>query len=105
MACLGGGLGSSVIGEIARLARENNPTAIVVGLLTMPFKYEGVKAAYCAAVGLIDVSINTDADIVLSQDKVLEILDNKKIDFKYTDEALVKYIPGLLNNLSAITKI
>ncbi len=104
ISCLGGGLGSAVTGEIARLSRQNTKTKII-GIFTLPFKEEGIKAAYRAEVGIKDIKGCLDAHAILEQDKVIKDIKQMNISFKYTDAMLIPYITGVLNKLSAADRI
>ena len=98
IAGLGGGVGSSVSAEIARLAKEANNKTQVVAVVTTPFKQEGNKAVCCAEVGLKDLTTYTDADIILKQ----ETVTYGTIDFPRADAIFVQYLTELLPTLQSV---
>lgn len=76
VACgLGGGTGSGASPVVAEIAK--NSGALVVGIVTMPFSFEGLSRKRIAEKSHIALSKKVDALISLHNDKLLDILDEK----------------------------
>src|SRR5690348_8753152 len=71
----GGGTGSGGAPVIARIARELG--ALTVGIVTTPFHFEGTKRRGQAVDGIEALRENCDTVIVIPNDKLLEVLDEK----------------------------
>ncbi|MEZ4913842.1 MAG: cell division protein FtsZ [Chitinophagales bacterium] len=67
---MGGGTGTGGAPEVARIARELG--ILTVGIVTMPFGWEGARRQQQAEKGLDEMSKNVDALIVISNDKICE---------------------------------
>ncbi len=104
---LGGGTGTGAAPVIASAAQELG--ALVVGVVTKPFSFEGSQRAEIAEKGYQELKNSLDTIITIPNDKILHIIDKKTslIDsFKTVDEVLrqgvqgiseVITIPGLIN--------
>ncbi len=69
---MGGGTGTGAAPVIADIAREKG--ALVVGIVTRPFKFEGKKRGENAAVGIDELRDKVDTLIVVQNQKLLEIV-------------------------------
>src|SRR5947208_12230202 len=69
----GGGTGSGGTPVVARIARELG--ALTVGIVTMPFKFEGTRRRKQAEDGLQALRGACDTLIVVPNDRLLEVLD------------------------------
>src|SRR6266542_3022738 len=69
----GGGTGSGGAPVVARIARECG--ALTVGIVTLPFKFEGTKRREQAESGVEELRASTDTTIVIPNDRLLEVLD------------------------------
>src|SRR5206468_4067783 len=69
----GGGTGSGAAPIVARIAREVG--ALTVGIVTLPFKFEGTKRRAQADAGVEELRGATDTTIVIPNDRLLEVLD------------------------------
>jgi len=67
---LGGGTGTGAAPIIAKAAKELD--ILTVGIVTLPFKFEGLRRHNQAIAGLEDLKRNVDAILVISNDKVRE---------------------------------
>ncbi len=85
---MGGGTGTGAAPVIAKIAREAG--ALVVGIVTTPFKFEGTKRTANATAGLIQFYENVDSIIIVSNDRLLLELGSipLKDSFKYSDAVL-----------------
>src|SRR4051812_4800857 len=69
----GGGTGSGAAPVVARIARELG--ALTVGIVTLPFKFEGTKRRAQADLGVEALRAACDTTIVIPNDRLLEVLD------------------------------
>ncbi len=73
VACgLGGGTGTGAAPIIAKIAKEQG--SLVVGIVTKPFTFEGQKRNIYAYNGLEEIKKYTDSIIVVSNDKLMEVI-------------------------------
>jgi cell division protein FtsZ len=92
----GGGTGSGGAPVVARIARELG--ALTVGIVTTPFKFEGTKRQAQAVDGIEALRENCDTVIVIPNDKLLEVLDEKTtmLDaFRIADDVLRQGVQGI----------
>jgi cell division protein FtsZ len=92
----GGGTGSGGAPVVARIAREIG--ALAVGIVTTPFKFEGTKRQAQATDGIESLRENCDTVIVIPNDKLLEVLDEKTtmLDaFRIADDVLRQGVQGI----------
>lgn len=92
---LGGGTGTGSAHYIARIAR--NLGALTIGVVTLPFKSEGVVRMQNANWGLTKLIKSSDTVIIIPNDKLLELVPDLPLEkaFKYADEIIVKAIVGI----------
>ena len=92
----GGGTGSGAAPVVARVAREVG--ALTVGIVTMPFRFEGTKRRSQAEAGVYALREACDTVIVIPNERLLEVLDNKTsmLDaFKIADDVLRQGVQGI----------
>lgn len=93
---MGGGTGSGASPEIARIAKEMG--ILVVGIVTKPFEWEGVKKM-STAINYIEILRNhVDALIVIPNQRLLQIIDHNVSfteAFKKVDEVLHNATKGI----------
>ena len=71
---MGGGTGTGAAPIIAKAAREMG--ILTVGIVTLPFKFEGMRRQRQALEGLEQLKKSVDSILVISNDKVREIYGN-----------------------------
>src|SRR6266508_2414982 len=71
----GGGTGSGGAPVVARISREVG--ALTVGIVTLPFHFEGTKRRSQADSGIELLRESCDTVIVIPNDRLLEVLDRK----------------------------
>jgi len=71
---MGGGTGTGAAPIIAKAAREMG--VLTVGIVTLPFKFEGMRRQRQALEGLEQLKTNVDSILVISNDKVREMFGN-----------------------------
>jgi cell division protein FtsZ len=92
----GGGTGSGAAPVVARIAREVG--ALTVGIVTLPFKFEGTKRRTQADVGDEQLRTACDTTIVIPNDRLLEVLDKSTsmLDaFRIADDVLRQGVQGI----------
>jgi cell division protein FtsZ len=92
---LGGGTGTGAAPVIARLCRELD--ILTVGIVTLPFSFEGKKRLNQAAEGLEQLREHCDTILVISNDKVREVYGNLAFDqaFARADDVLATAAKGI----------
>src|SRR5207237_6424377 len=92
----GGGTGSGAAPVVARSARELG--ALTVGIVTLPFKFEGTKRRAQANSGVEQLREATDTTIVIPNDRLLEVLDKTTSmleAFRIADDVLRQGVQGI----------
>jgi cell division protein FtsZ len=92
----GGGTGSGAAPVVARIAREVG--ALTVGIVTLPFHFEGTKRRGQAETGVDELRTNCDTVIVIPNDRLLEVLDRSTsmLDaFRIADDVLRQGVQGI----------
>ena len=92
----GGGTGSGGAPVVARIARELG--ALTVGIVTLPFRFEGTKRRDSAGEGVEQLRAACDTLIVIPNDRLLEVLDRSTsmLDaFKIADDVLRQGVQGI----------
>jgi len=92
---MGGGTGTGSAPMIAKLSKEAG--ALVMGVVTMPFKAEGAVRMQNAEYGLERLARVCDTVITIPNDKLLELVPRLPLDqaFKVADEILMTCIKGI----------
>jgi len=92
---MGGGTGTGAAQYVAHLSKEEG--ALVMGIVTMPFRSEGKIRMENAEAGLEKLRKFCDTTIVIYNDKLLELVPRLPIDaaFKVADEILMQSIKGM----------
>lgn len=85
---MGGGTGTGAAPVIARVAREMN--MLTVGIVTIPFLFEGEPKILQALRGVEEIAKNVDALLVINNEKLIEIYGNLPVRtaFKKADDTL-----------------
>jgi cell division protein FtsZ len=92
----GGGTGSGAAPVVARVARELG--ALTVGIVTLPFRFEGTKRRGQAEAGVDELRANCDTVITIPNDRLLEVLDRETsmLDaFRVADDVLRQGVQGI----------
>ncbi len=92
---MGGGTGTGAAPIIAQMAKEMN--ILTVGIVTMPFQFEGKLRLEQAEIGLENIKKTVDALIVINNNKLREVYGNLgfKSGFSKADEVLSKAARGI----------
>ncbi len=92
----GGGTGTGAAPVVARIARELG--ALVVGIITKPFGFEGTRRAAQAEAGIVGFGEEVDTLIVVPNNRLLSVLDKKTsmVDaFRVADDVLRQGVQGI----------
>ncbi|MFN2469523.1 MAG: cell division protein FtsZ [Gaiellaceae bacterium] len=92
----GGGTGSGAAPVVAKIARELG--ALTVGIVTLPFKFEGTKRRSQAETGLSTLREACDTVIVIPNDRLLDVADKSTsmLDaFRLADDVLRQGVQGI----------
>src|SRR5919201_1886243 len=92
----GGGTGTGGAPVVAKIAHGLG--ALTVGIVTVPFKFEGTKRRAQALTGIDELRAACDTTIVIPNDRLLEVLDRdtSMLDaFKIADDVLRQGVQGI----------
>jgi cell division protein FtsZ len=92
----GGGTGSGAAPIVAKIAREVG--ALTVGIVTLPFKFEGTKRRAQADAGVTELRAACDTTIVIPNDRLLEVLERSTSmveAFRIADDVLRQGVQGI----------
>jgi cell division protein FtsZ len=93
---MGGGTGTGAAPIVAEVAKEQN--ALVLGVVTKPFRVEGKKRSERAEEGIRNLKDKVDTLITIPNDLLLKIIDRRTpIDdaFKLADDILRQGVQGI----------
>jgi cell division protein FtsZ len=92
---MGGGTGTGAAPIIAKLAKEMD--VLTVGIVTMPFQFEGKSRCNQAQLGIEKLRANVDSLIVINNNKLREVYGNLgfKAGFSKADEVLATAARGI----------
>ena len=92
---MGGGTGTGAAPIIAKMAKDMD--ILTVGIVTMPFQFEGKLRIDQAEIGLQNIKNNVDALIVINNNKLREVYGNLgfKAGFSKADEVLSTAARGI----------
>lgn len=92
---MGGGTGTGAAPVIARQAKEMD--VLTVGIVTMPFLFEGKMRCKQAQIGIEKLRSNVDSLIVINNNKLREVYGNLgfKAGFSKADEVLATAARGI----------
>lgn len=92
---LGGGTGTGAAPIIAKAAKDLG--ILTIGIVTIPFKFEGARRTRQAIEGLEELKKNVDSIIVISNDKLRNMYGNLPLSeaFEYADNILTTAAKGI----------
>lgn len=102
---LGGGTGTGAAPIIAAAAKEMG--ILTVGIVTIPFGFEGKKRKAQADAGMEALKANVDTLLVISNDKLREIYGNLKVTeaFGHADDILATAAKGIADIITTTLQI
>ena len=93
---MGGGTGTGAAPVVAKIAKELG--ALTVGVVTRPFSFEGPKRGRFAAEGIALLKENVDTLLIISNNRLLEVVDKKTPmleAFREADNVLRQGVQGI----------
>lgn len=102
---MGGGTGTGAAPVIAKAAKELG--ILTVGIVTIPFGFEGKKRKAQADAGLEALKQNVDTLLVISNDKLREIYGNLKVTeaFGHADDILSTAAKGIADIITTTLQV
>jgi len=99
---MGGGTGTGAAPVIAKVARDMG--ILTVGIVTVPFMFEGKKRSSQAELGLAEIKANVDTLLEINNDKLRELYGNLtvKAAFGHADEVLCTAAKGIAEVITLI---
>ena len=99
---MGGGTGTGAAPVIAKVARDMG--ILTVGIVTVPFMFEGKKRSSQAMLGLDEMRNNVDTLLEINNDKLRELYGNLtlKAAFGHADEVLCTAAKGIAEVITLI---
>jgi len=97
---LGGGTGTGAAPVIARVAKEMD--ILTVGIVTVPFSFEGRKRKIQAEEGLEELRQNVDTLLIINNDRLREMFGNLSLGnaFSKADDVLATAAKGIAEVIS-----
>ncbi|MEI6446763.1 MAG: cell division protein FtsZ [Actinomycetes bacterium] len=92
----GGGTGTGAAPVVARIARDAG--ALVVGIVTRPFSFEGTRRGQAAEAGINSLGNEVDTLITVPNNRLLEVLEQgtSMVDaFRVADDVLRQGVQGI----------
>lgn len=99
---MGGGTGTGAAPIVARIAKDLG--ALTVGVVTRPFSFEGPKRGRFAAEGISLLKEHVDTLLIISNNRLLEVVDKKTPileAFKEADNVLRQGVQGISDLITA----
>lgn len=99
---MGGGTGTGAAPMVAKIAKDLG--ALTVGVVTRPFTFEGPKRGRFAAEGISNLRDNVDTLLIISNNRLLEIVDKKTPmleAFREADNVLRQGVQGISDLITA----
>jgi cell division protein FtsZ len=99
---MGGGTGTGAAPIVANIAKEFG--ALTVGVVTRPFSFEGPKRGRFAAEGIAKLKENVDTLLIISNNRLLEVVDKKTPmleAFREADNVLRQGVQGISDLITA----
>ena len=99
---MGGGTGTGAAPIVAKIAKDLG--ALTVGVVTRPFSFEGPKRGRFAAEGIALLKENVDTLLIISNNRLLEVVDKKTPmleAFREADNVLRQGVQGISDLITA----
>ena len=95
---MGGGTGTGAAPVVAQTAKEANPNALVIGVVTRPFNFEGKARADQAQAGINELRKHSDCLLVIPNDHILSEMNrttSTEDGYRMADDVLRQAIQGI----------
>ena len=102
---MGGGTGTGAAPVIARIARDMG--ILTVGIVTMPFIWEGRKRKQQASAGIDEMRNSVDTLLVINNDRLRDLYGNLTMDdaFAHADNVLTTAARGIADIINKTGKV
>jgi len=102
---MGGGTGTGAAPIIAQLARQLN--ILTVGVVTVPFKFEGPKRINQAVKGIEEIRQHVDSLLIINNDKIRQMYGNLGMTeaFAKADNVLATAVKGIAEIITVHGKV
>lgn len=102
---MGGGTGTGAAPVIARIARDMG--ILTVGIVTMPFIWEGRKRKQQASAGIDEMRSSVDTLLVINNDRLRDLYGNLTMDdaFAHADNVLTTAARGIADIINKTGKV
>ena len=93
---MGGGTGTGAAPIIAEIAKETG--ALTIGVVTKPFKFEGLRRQKAAEEGIQNLQGNVDTLITIPNERLMQVVDKKTPitdAFRVADDVLRQGVQGI----------
>jgi cell division protein FtsZ len=96
---MGGGTGTGAAPVVAEVAKEKG--AIVIGVVTMPFKHEKGRIDY-AIEGLDEIRRATHTTVIIDNNKLMDIVPHLPLNFafNFADSILANMVKGIVETIA-----
>ncbi len=95
---MGGGTGTGAAPVVAQIAKETNPSSLVIGVVTRPFRFEASVRAEQAQAGIQELRKHADCVLVIPNDRILSVADrdtSTEEAYRMADDVLRQAIQGI----------
>ncbi|PIU20524.1 MAG: cell division protein FtsZ [Elusimicrobia bacterium CG08_land_8_20_14_0_20_59_10] len=95
---MGGGTGTGGAPVVAQVSREANPDALLIGVVTRPFSFEGKQRAEQAQAGIHELRKHLDSLLVIPNDRIRSEVDREassQESYRLADDVLRQAIQGI----------
>ena len=95
---MGGGTGTGAAPVVAQTAKEANPNALVIGVVTRPFGFEGKSRSDQAQAGIHELRKHSDCLLVIPNDRILSVVGrdtSSEEAYRRADDVLRQAIQGI----------
>jgi len=95
---MGGGTGTGAAPVVAQTAKESNPNALVISVVTRPFGFEGKPRSDQAQAGIQEMRKHSDCLLVIPNDRILSVVGRDTTSdeaYRKADDVLRQAIQGI----------
>ncbi|HNW43073.1 MAG TPA: cell division protein FtsZ [Elusimicrobiales bacterium] len=95
---MGGGTGTGAAPVVAQMAKEINQDALVVGVVTRPFNFEGKARADLAEAGIAELRKHVDCLLIIPNERILPEVGRdttSEVAYRLADDVLRQSIQGI----------
>jgi len=98
---MGGGTGTGAAPVVARIAKQANPEALIIGVVTTPFTSPNQRSSEVAEAGIDELKKEVNALLIVSNDSINVMIGKDKnaiynSSMRITDQVLYNAISGIL---------